>query len=176
MGAPVRTTSARNAVPPICSGHIDRSIAALDPQQFTFQADTSPQTPTLLPKLRLSQGGLMTNRELLQSSEQVLKELDRQRLFLLRVEGTPMPCPACKHAVNVFDAAGIDLDAYEFGKSQYAFRCPSCSAELDQVVPFVAGGPHLWHWQLEGAWLQEQLRKAKAFDQRSQSDTSSQKA
>jgi hypothetical protein len=53
----------------------------------------------------------MTNRELLKTPEQLLSELDRQRLFLLRTEGTPVPCPACKRPVTAFDAAGIDLDA-----------------------------------------------------------------
>jgi hypothetical protein len=109
----------------------------------------------------------MTNREVLQTPEQLLSELDRQRLFLLRTEGTPLPCPACKRPVNAFDAAGIDLDAYDFGTTTYAYRCPACGARLEQVVPLFPGGGTLWHWHLQDAWLQEQLRKAKAFDQQS---------
>ena len=107
----------------------------------------------------------MTNRQLLQTSPQALNELDRQKHFLLGVEGTPMPCPACARPVNVFDAAGIDPDAYDFGKTAYEYRCRACGAELEQVVPFLAGGPHPWHWQLKPSWLRDQLRKAKAFDE-----------
>jgi hypothetical protein len=107
----------------------------------------------------------MTNRELLATSRQVLSELDKQRLFLLRVEGTPVPCPACKKPLNVFEAAGIDVDGYDFEAKQYDFRCPGCQAELEQVVPFIAGGGALWFWTLKGSWLQERLRKAKAFDE-----------
>ena len=42
----------------------------------------------------------MTNRELLTMPRSMLGEVDKQRLFLLRVEGTPMPCPACKKPVR----------------------------------------------------------------------------
>jgi hypothetical protein len=111
----------------------------------------------------------MTNRELLHTPKQALKEVDKQRLFLLRLEGTPMPCPACRHPINVFDAAGIDIDAYDFGKTEYEYRCRTCQAELEQVVPFIASGP-LWRWQLRETWLQDQLRKAKTFDQQGKSD------
>lgn len=108
----------------------------------------------------------MTNRQLLTMHQDVLSQVDRQRLFLLRVEGTPVPCPACKKSVNAIDAAGIELDAYDFGVTTYEYRCPACGAELEQVVPFIASGPSLWSWQLKDSWLQEQLHKAKAFDQR----------
>jgi hypothetical protein len=108
----------------------------------------------------------MTNRELLTTPPSVLSEVDKQRLFLLRTEGTPMPCPACKRPVNALDAAGIEVDAYDFGKTNYRYRCPGCSAQLEQVVPVFPSGGSLWHWQLEDSWLQEQLHKARAFDQR----------
>jgi hypothetical protein len=36
----------------------------------------------------------MTNRELLNTPKRQLSEVDKQRLFLLRVESAPMPCPA----------------------------------------------------------------------------------
>jgi uncharacterized protein (UPF0212 family) len=107
----------------------------------------------------------MTNRELLNTPEKLLKELDRQRLYLLRIDGTSMPCPACKKPVNLFDAAGIELDSYDFGVTKYAFRCPACGAALEQIVPFISGGGELWHWQIKDSWLQEQLRKAKANDE-----------
>jgi hypothetical protein len=112
----------------------------------------------------------MTNHQLLKTPEQLLSELDRQRLFLLRTEGTPVPCPACKRPVNAFDAAGIDLDAYDFGGTKYEYCCPACGARLEQVVPLFASGGSLWHWHLQDAWLKEQLHKAKAFDQQSPPD------
>ena len=107
----------------------------------------------------------MINRELLKTPRETLSELDKQRLFLLQVEGTPVPCPACKQPVSALDAAGIDLDAYDFGQTLSSYQCPGCRAELEQVVPLFPAGGHLWHWQLKENWLQEQLRKAKAFDQ-----------
>jgi hypothetical protein len=112
----------------------------------------------------------MSNRELLQTAKQLLSEVGKQRLFLLRVEGTPVPCPACKRLVNAFAAAGLDLDDYDFGHTRHEYRCPGCGAALEQVVPFFAGGGALWHWHLKDSWLQEQLRKARAFDEREQSD------
>jgi len=38
----------------------------------------------------------MLNRDLLKTPRELLGELDKQRLFLLRVEGTLVPCPAVK--------------------------------------------------------------------------------
>ncbi len=77
----------------------------------------------------------MTNSELLQAPEELLGELDRQRLFLLRVEGTPVPCPACQTPVNAFQAAGIGLDEYDGGTTRYDFHCPACGAEVDRGGP-----------------------------------------
>ena len=48
----------------------------------------------------------MTNHEILQTPRQALAEVDRQRLFLLRVECTPVTCPACKRPVNAFERGG----------------------------------------------------------------------
>ena len=109
----------------------------------------------------------MTNRELLASTEAVLSGLDRQRRFVLVTERRPMPCPACKTPINAFDAAGIDIDAYDFGVTTHPYRCPACGAELDQVVPFISLAGNSWHWQINHAWLQEQMRKAMALDQQS---------
>jgi hypothetical protein len=107
----------------------------------------------------------VTNRELLHTPSARLSALDKQRLFLLRVEGTPRPCPGCQQPVNVFDAAGIDLDAYDFGATPYAYRCPTCGAELEQVVPFLAGETP-WHWQPKTSRPPEQRRQA--FEHQSQ--------
>src|ERR1043165_1013615 len=112
----------------------------------------------------------MTNRELLTAPAHSLTELDKQRLFLLRAENVSMPCPACRKPVNAFEAAGIDFDAYDLLALHYQYRCPGCDAELEQVIPFFTAGPHLWLWQIKHAWLQEQLRKAKAFDEQAKNN------
>jgi hypothetical protein len=125
-------------------------------------------TPSTTP--RPTQGVLMTNRELLSTPEDRLDEPDRERAFLLRLDGTPMPCPACGAAVNVLDAAGVDLDAYEFGAAPRGHRCPACAAALEQVVPLHPGGGPAWHWQLEDTWLREQLHKAREYDRLRQKD------
>jgi hypothetical protein len=105
----------------------------------------------------------MTNRELLNMPKTVLGEIDKQRLFLLRVEGTRQPCPVCRKPINLFEAASIDIDQYDFGKTEYTCRCPHCAAELEQVVPALSLGP-MWFWQLKEAWLQDQLSKARAWE------------
>lgn len=110
----------------------------------------------------------MTNREILDTPKDVLREVDRQRHFLLRVEGTPVPCPACKRPVNAFEAAGIDIDDYDFGRTKYEYHCSGCGAALEQVVPFITAGLTLWHWHFKDSWLQDQLRKARAFDAQTQ--------
>ena len=106
----------------------------------------------------------MTNRELLQSPKEVLGPLDRQRRFLLQVDLTPMPCPACSTPLSALTAAGTDIDAYQFGEQKCAFRCPQCMAELEQIVPLFGSGPG-WYWQLKRDWLAERLRKANLYDQ-----------
>jgi hypothetical protein len=117
----------------------------------------------------------MTNRELLNTPKRLLSEVDKQRLFLLRVESAPMPCPACKKACNAFEAAGIAVDAYDFGRTGYDYTCPACGAELEQVVPLFSIGP-LWAWQLKDDWLEQQLQKAKAFDRQGQAGQGSKPA
>jgi hypothetical protein len=117
----------------------------------------------------------MTNRDLLKRPKELLSELNKQRQYLLRVGGTPMPCPACKKSCNVFEAAGIDLDSYDFGATELSYRCPHCSAELEQVVPLFPAFGHVWHWHLKESWLREQLRKARAFDQQARSPDSGEK-
>jgi hypothetical protein len=108
---------------------------------------------------------MMTNREVLNTPKDLLSELDRQRQFLLQVEGAPVPCPACRRPLDLFTAAGIDIDQYDFGRTTLSYRCPDCGAPLEQVIPVFPGGRHLWHWELPSLWLQEQLAKARAHDQ-----------
>ena len=106
----------------------------------------------------------MTNRELLQADGASLSELDRQRQFLLRVELTAVACPACLTPTDAIPAAGIGVDEYRFGEVEHQYRCPSCGAELEQVVPAFAVGPP-WHWQIKHSWLAQRLEKARLFDQ-----------
>src|SRR5262245_28967106 len=105
----------------------------------------------------------MTNRELLNAPKEKLSQLERQRQYLLRVEMTPVPCPACQAPVDALTAAGVDVDDHDFGHTALSFRCPGCRAELEQIVPlFRATGPG-WHWQLRHGWLAERLRRAELF-------------
>ena len=105
----------------------------------------------------------MTNRELLKAKKETLGSTDRQRQHVLQIEMVQLPCPACQNGVNALQAAGVDVDEYDFGAKQREYHCPHCQAELELVVPFIAVGPG-WHWILKQSWLQEQLRKAKEFD------------
>jgi len=115
----------------------------------------------------------MTKRKLLRKPNQTQSHLDRQRLLLLRVENTRMSCPACKTPVSALDAAGIDADGYDFGQTHHRYQCPICGARLVQIVPPISSGYPFWHWQLEDSWVEEQLRKARAFDQQVGSKPSS---
>ncbi len=106
----------------------------------------------------------MTNRELLDAPTKKLTQLERQRQFLLRVEMTPVPCPACQAPVDALTAAGVDIDDHDFGHTELSYRCPGCQAELEHVVPlFVAPGPG-WVWTLKQSWLIERLRRAELYD------------
>jgi hypothetical protein len=106
----------------------------------------------------------MTNRELLRTPPGLLDELGRQQLFVLRLELTPMPCPCCRAGLGALEAAGIDLDRFDFGVTKLEYRCPRCGAELEQVVPAFNAGP-LWHWELKPEWLRQQVEKARRFDE-----------
>jgi hypothetical protein len=94
--------------------------------------------------------------------------VDTQRLYLLRAEATPQPCPSCRRAIHFFEAAGIAIDDFDFSKTDYSCQCPHCSAALEQIVPPFTIGP-LWYWQLKADWLQEQLQKARAWDHQQKS-------
>jgi len=89
----------------------------------------------------------MTNREMLRAPGEALSAVDRQRPFVLTAELTPVPCPACRAAVDAITAAGLDIDQFDFGRTRPTYRCPRCAAALERVVPFVAVGPG-WFWTL----------------------------
>ena len=105
----------------------------------------------------------MTNQELLATPKDQLNKADQQRQHTLLLASLEQSCPACQALVNVFAAAGIDIDDYDFGKTQYAFVCPHCHAHLEYAVPIIGVGSP-WRWELQQPWLREQLEKAKAWD------------
>jgi hypothetical protein len=109
----------------------------------------------------------MTNRELLQTPNEQLSQLQRQKKYVLQKEMTPVPCPVCKKPLDAITAAGIDIDQYDATKSKDQYRCPDCQAELELVVPFIAFGPG-WHWQIRHEWLTAMLAKAWAYDRDTQ--------
>jgi hypothetical protein len=105
----------------------------------------------------------MTNRELLEAPQETLSPAQRRQQTMLRVELTPLPCPACRQPTDALSAAGIDVDAYRSDAGQASYRCPHCGAQLEQAVPFVATGPG-WHWRLGADWLAERLCQADLYD------------
>jgi hypothetical protein len=109
----------------------------------------------------------MTNRELLKTPKERLSSLDRQKQHTLQIELTPVPCPVCRTPLDAVTASGIDVDEYDFGKTNREYRCPHCKAELELVVPVIALGPG-WHWQIRHEWLTAMLAKAWAYDGESQ--------
>jgi hypothetical protein len=82
----------------------------------------------------------VTNRDQLRTPRERLRPADRQRRFLLEVAGTRLPCPACGALVDALAAAGVDVDAYDFGRAALTYRCPGCGAELEQAAPAFPGG------------------------------------
>jgi hypothetical protein len=106
----------------------------------------------------------VTNRELLRTPRERLGPADRQRRFLLEVEGARLPCPACAGLVDALTAAGVDIDAYDFGRAALAYRCPGCGAELEQAAPAFPGGRHLWQWEIRRERAQAKPHASRAAD------------
>jgi hypothetical protein len=109
----------------------------------------------------------MTNRELLAAAREQLGPAARQRQWLLRVQQTAVPCPACSAPLDAFQAAGVDVDAFDFTQAP-AYRCPRCHAELERESSYIPAFPG-WSWRLKPAWLAERLRRADAYDRLHQS-------
>jgi hypothetical protein len=105
----------------------------------------------------------VTDRELPNTPKQLLSAVDKQRLFLLRVEGTAVPCPARNKPGNAFEAPGVTVDGHDFGRTCPAYSCPRCGAAPEQVAPLFSIGP-LVAWRLPDDWLRQQLAKARSFD------------
>src|SRR5262245_63750081 len=107
----------------------------------------------------------MTNRELLMTPKEQLSQAERQKQYVLRVELTPVSCPACRQPVDALAASGTDIDEYDFGSTKKEYHCPHCGAGLEQVVPFISTGGPGWHWLLSHDWLAERLHRARLYDQ-----------
>jgi hypothetical protein len=116
---------------------------------------------TSLPRFVLED--LMTNRELLRMAKEELSSLERQRQTLLLTALLAVPCPACHRSLNCLEAAGIDIDAYDLGRTALRYTCPDCGAHLEQVVPLLSAGSP-WHWALDHDWLAQRLSKAACYD------------
>lgn len=81
----------------------------------------------------------LTNSELLDAAGP-LYSLDKQRRYVLQTEVLPRrPCPACFHQSNVLEAAGVELDAYDFGSTELEYRCPNCKRALRNDLLFLSG-------------------------------------
>ncbi|UQA61415.1 hypothetical protein [Polyangium aurulentum] len=86
-------------------------------------------------------------KKLLETPDEKLTNVERDKKFALAIATTPMPCPMCFVKMSVIDAAD---DTLEVGGGDYngTYVCPNCETELAKVVPFfmVPGTPG-WHWQ-----------------------------
>jgi len=95
----------------------------------------------------------MTNSELLAlyppgRPTGLLGHMDKQRLFVLRIMTTQMPCPNCGTLQSPLEARGIMLDDYDVREHhEPTVHCIGCLRELRYTVPFIQlGNP--WHWSL----------------------------
>ena len=107
----------------------------------------------------------MTNRVLLMIPKERLTPAERQKQFLLLTEVTPAECPACRELCDALTAAGIGVDAFDFGSGPRTYHCPRCGVTLERVAPPPALARPGWHWRLEPAWLAERLHKARLYEQ-----------
>jgi hypothetical protein len=85
-------------------------------------------------------------KTLLETPDEKLMNIDREKKFILAVAMTPMPCPMCFSKVSVVETADDTLAVGDGYSGKYV--CPTCETELAKVVPFfmVPGTPG-WHWQ-----------------------------
>lgn len=92
----------------------------------------------------------MKNSELIRcTSDRLLTGLDKQRRLILREYSVQQGCPNCGTQQNVFEATGVDVDAWDCNRGgETVGTCSGCGRRLLLIVPFmVMAGPH-WRWQL----------------------------
>ena len=91
----------------------------------------------------------LTNEQLMNTVDKSkLGSIERQKRFILRQNAVSNPCPNCGRLVNVFEAMGIEVNAYSFsGYNQQdgQYHCPHCRRELMHIVPVTGNN---WHWWL----------------------------
>ena len=91
----------------------------------------------------------MTNTELLKfrGPSQLLTTIEQQKRFILLQFALHKSCPNCATKINVFDATGTPIDAYDLNDSRpESFQCPKCKRGLKWILPLMAS--HGWHWWL----------------------------
>jgi hypothetical protein len=93
-------------------------------------------------------GEKMRNHELI-TYEGPLTGLEGQRRFLLRALSVPMPCAVCNTPINVFEAAGIDIDDYDLNGANYEYECPHCGEPLKDEMTLA--GYRFWRTKREPA-------------------------
>ena len=92
----------------------------------------------------------MKNSELIRcTSDRLLTGLDKQRRLILREYSVQQGCPNCGTQQNVFEATGVDVDAWDCNRGgETVGTCSGCGRRLLLIVPFmVMAGPH-WRWPL----------------------------
>ena len=88
----------------------------------------------------------LTNTQILERgkiNKQLLRDIDRQKYYLLGIALTPMKCPAhgCEASPSKLEASGRTLDEYNAGSGHDGeYRCPSCGTPLTWHLPFI-GAP-----------------------------------
>lgn len=91
-------------------------------------------------------GDEMTNSELLTTDtpKRLLRELEKQRQYVLRIEVGPFACPNCGTEHAKWEIHGItDVNDYDLSKSHGdEGKCKSCGRGLRYCVPFV-GNPYI---------------------------------
>lgn len=89
----------------------------------------------------------MTNKELLayNGPEKLLVGIDRQRRFVLRIEGQPKPCPSCGTLMTAWQGRGFaNVEDYDLMKVQNDFgECVGCQRAIRFALPMIGD----WHWQ-----------------------------
>lgn len=90
----------------------------------------------------------MTNRELLDwsGSEDMLYGLERQRRYVLRIEGEKKACPNCGNPMTAWEGRGFaDVDSYDLTEQHdNAGTCTKCGRAIKFTLPLMGE----WHWRL----------------------------
>jgi len=70
-------------------------------------------------------------------------EIEKQIVFIDRMNSHPMPCPACGERASVYDVTKTNRDTYDFnGCGGNHGQCPGCHTVLRYSTP--AFGPACW--------------------------------